>query len=205
LIYVHLNTINDLQIMKTIVLALIGLGLCAQARSSSLSTSDGVTYNNITAQRADPDGLYIEYTLPGGGLGMSKVKFSRLSPDQQKQFGFDANKARDYEAQVAKANDDYRQQCVRLEQTAQTQKADQQVRADQEEKAFNDRIMAMAQLKEAEADLARATEGNGGYGLSGGDGLFAIPQVGHTPRSGTQYAPVVTPIPFPSRSTPRSR
>ena len=107
--------------MKTVILALIGLGLCAQARSSNLSTTDGVTYNHITAQRVEPDGLYIEYTLPNGGIGMSKVKFSRLSADQQKQFGYDAAKAKDYEAGVAKANEEFRQQCVRQEQAAQTQ------------------------------------------------------------------------------------
>jgi len=194
--------------MKAIILTLIGLGFCVQAKSANLSTVDGAIYNNITVQRAEPDGLYIEYTPPGGGLGMSKVKFSRLSQDQQKHFGFDSTKAKDYEVQVAKATEDYRQECVRREQAAQTQKAAQQARADQEERTFNDRIMAMAQLKSAEADLARATGGNGNYGwssLGGGDGLFAIPQVGgRVPRARTDYAPVVTPIPFPQVNTPRS-
>jgi hypothetical protein len=192
--------------MKKIVIALIGLGLCAQARSATLSTTDGTTYDNVTKQRIDPDGLYIEYKLPGGGLGMSKVKYDRLSADQQKQFGFDAAKARDYEAKVAKANDDFRQDCIRIEQAAQTQRAAQEARVDQEEKAFSERLMAMAQLKEAEADLARATQGNGGYGGYGGDGgLFAIPQTGRAPRASTEYAPVVTPIPFQSRTITRSR
>src|SRR5580704_11549440 len=162
--------------MKSVVLLLIGLGLCAQAKSASLSIADGTAYNNITMQRVDPDGLYIEYTLPGGGIGMSKIKFSHLSSDQQKQFGYDANKARDYETQVAKANEDYRQDCIRREQAALAQKAEQRTQADREERVFNDRIMAMAQLKAAEADLARAAE-SGGYGWSGGDGVFAIPQV----------------------------
>jgi hypothetical protein len=191
--------------MKTIVLALIGLGLCAQARSSSLSTADGKSYDNITAQRVDPDGLLIEYTLPGGGIGVSKVKFSRLSSDQQKQFGYDAAKAKDYEAQVAKANDDYRQERARMEQAAQTQQAAQQAHSDLQEHAVNERIVAMAQLKEAEADLARATSGNGGYGYAGGEGLFALPEIGRAPRPSTQYAPVVTPIPFQPRTVTRAR
>src|SRR5580700_8475488 len=118
--------------MKTIVLALIGLGLCAQARSGNLSTSDGVTYNNITAQRADPDGLYIEYSLPGGGLGMSKVKFSRLSPDQQKQFGYDAGKAKDFEAKVAAVTEDWRQENARLEQAAKAAQIEKRFREQQE-------------------------------------------------------------------------
>ena len=191
--------------MKTVVLALIVLGLCAQARSTSLSTTDGTTYDNITEQRVDPDGLYIEYTLPNGGLGMSKIRFSRLSTDQQKQFGYDAARARDYEAKVAKANEDFRQESIHNEQAAQAQMAAQQSRTDREEKNFNERLIALAQLKIAEADLARAT-GNanfGGYGWLGGSDVFPIQTLRH-PVSGTQFAPVVTPIPLPARATVRS-
>ena len=190
--------------MKKIVFALIVAGVCAQARSTSLATTDGTTYNNITEERVDPDGLYIEYTLPNGGVGMSKVKFSRLSRDEQKQFGFDAGKAKDYEAKVAKANEDFRQECLHAEQAAQTQIVARQTRADQEEKTFNDRLIALAQLKAAEADLARATANAnaGGYGWSGGDG-FAVQTLRH-PVSGTTFAPVVTPIPLPARATVRS-
>lgn len=189
----------------TYIVTLIALGLCAESKGGSLSTVDGTTYNNITEQRVDPDGLYIQYSLPAGGLGMSKIKFSRLSADQQKQFGYNAEKARNYEAQVAKANEDFRQECIRRQEAVQAQEADQRKHADQEERVANDRIIALAQLKEAEADLARTTGNNGGYGYYDGDGLFAIPQVGRriTPR--TDYAPVVPPIPFPSRTTPRSR
>jgi len=191
--------------MKTAIVALIALGLCAQAKSTTLSTADGTTYNNISQQRVDPDGLYIEYTLPNGGVGMSKVKFSRLSRDQQKEFGFDASKAKDYETKVAKANEDFRQECIRNEQTAQAQITAQQTRADQEERNANDRIIALAQLKTAEADLARATANQNGAGYGwGGSGDLVVPQLRH-PVSGTQFAPVVTPIPLPARATVRSQ
>lgn len=191
--------------MKTVVLAFIALGLCAQVRGTSLSTADGTTYNNITEQRVDPDGLYIEYTLPNGGVGMSKVKFSRLSSDQQKQFGFDASKAKDYESKVAKANEDFREESVRVEQASQTRIAAQQARSDQEEKNFNERLIALAQLKTAEAELARATANAnvGSYGWIGG-GDFPIQTLQH-PVSKTEFAPVVTPIPLPARATVRSR
>jgi hypothetical protein len=190
--------------MKTFLIALIGLGLCAQGNATSISTTDGVTYNNVTSQRVDPDGLFIQYTLPDGGIGMSKVKFSRLSSDQQKQFGFDAAKARDYETQTAKANEDFRQQCVHMEQVAQTQKTDEQSRADQEQRLENEHLMALAQLKTAEADLARANNGaNAGYGWSGGaDGLFAVPGLSPNVRPRTQFDSIVTPIPFPQLNTP---
>jgi len=173
--------------MKKIILALIGLGLCLQARSDSLSTTDGTTYNNVTSQRVDPDGLCIEYTPPGGGLGIAKVKFTRLSADQQKQFGYDANKAKEFEAGVAKATEDFRQDSIHREQAAQAQRAADQTREVQQEQALTERIMAMAQLKQAEAELARAmgqggeNAGNGGYGWysgAGGYGLIALPELG---------------------------
>ncbi len=163
--------------MKTVILALIGLGLCVQARSESVTTTDGATYNNITAQRVDPDGLYLEYTLPGGGFGMSKVKFTRLSADQQKQFGYDADKARDYETKVAKANEDYRLECLKWDETAKSQRAAQQAREDQQDKILNDRISALTQLRQAEAHLAQVAPNAAaeGYGYSwGGDGIGLI-------------------------------
>ncbi|HTA31310.1 MAG TPA: hypothetical protein VK731_12540 [Candidatus Cybelea sp.] len=192
--------------MKMITLALIGFGFCLQANCSTLTTTDGATYNNITAQRVDPDGLYIEYTTAGGGLGMSKVKFSRLSSDQQKQFGFDPAKAREYEASVAKATDDFRQESARMEQIAS---AARQARAEQDARTANDRAVAMAQLQAAQANSTGISPGGSAYDWSyldggGGVGIFAIPRTGRVPRARTVYAPIVTPIPFPRINTPRS-
>ena len=55
--------------MKALVFALLGVALCLPVQSATITTTDGVTYNNITAQRADPDGLYLEYALPGRRRG----------------------------------------------------------------------------------------------------------------------------------------
>lgn len=164
--------------MKKMVLALVGVAFLAQAGAESLSTMDGVTYDNITAKRADPDGLYIEYTPAGGGIGMSKIKFSRLSADQQKQFGYDATKARDYENREAKAMDDWRQDLIRQEQVAKTERQAEEAREDRQDQASTERMVAMAQLTEAQADLARAQNGAdyGSYG-GGGYGAIAVPEV----------------------------
>ncbi len=159
--------------MKTVILALIGLGICVHASADySIFTMDGVAYKNITSLRADPDGILIEYNLPRGGLGISKVKFSRLTPEHQQRFGYDAAKAKDFEAKVVKANEDLRQECIRWDQSAKAYQVADQARQDQAEKNATDRILAMAQLKQAEAELARATEGGGGggYGGYGGGG-----------------------------------
>lgn len=148
--------------MKKAVFGLIALGFCASLNAESLSTTDGATYDNITMKRADPDGLYIEYKLSGGGTGMSKVKFNRLSAEQQKQCGFDAGKAKDFESKVAKATDDLRQESTRLEQAAQVQRAARQARELEEERIQNDRLQAAAQLAQAQGN------NNGGGSFVGG-------------------------------------
>ncbi|MDB6021290.1 MAG: hypothetical protein JWQ04_1147 [Pedosphaera sp.] len=189
--------------LKNIIIAVLGLGLCLQARAENLSTTDGITYNDIKSQRTDPDGLYIEYTLPGGGLGMAKVKFSRLSQDQQKQYGYDAAKAKDYEARVAKANEDFRQESIRWDQTAQAQRAARQAQDLEMEKIINDRVIAMTQLNQGQAGPANNL-GGGDYGWSTGGGLIGIPVSGQVPRAKTEFAPVVTPVPFPRLNIPHN-
>ncbi len=184
--------------MKTATLTLIGLGLCAQVQGESLSTTDGATFNHITTRRAEPDGLYIEYTPPGGGLGMAKIKFARLTPGQQKELGYNAEKARDYEAKVAKAAELWRQEAIRLEQIAKAEQQARETREDQAEQAVTDHIRALAQLEEAEADFARSQNdsGYGGSSWGGGVGAFGIPELDsrrHVPRSAINS---FDPIPF---------
>lgn len=184
--------------MKALILALITLGLCAPARSASLTTVDGVTYNHITTQRVDPDGLFIEYTLPDGGLGMAKVKFSRLSAEQQKQFGYDPKKAQEYELGVAKATEAFRQEALRMDQIAQ---AARQARDAQNDRAAYERFVALSQANAMQAPPYDNGAGYGWYG-GGGIGLIALPQTGRVPPARTQYAPVVTPIPYPRLNVP---
>jgi hypothetical protein len=93
--------------MKTLIATLL-VTMIAGARAAfaydifpPITTTDGQTYDHITAQRTDPDGLYVEYTLPGGGMGAAKVKFSRLSARLRKQCGYSSWAARDYEDATA--------------------------------------------------------------------------------------------------------
>jgi hypothetical protein len=186
--------------MKTLLFAFLGIILCLQAQSSTLTTSDGATYNNVTTQRADPDGLYIEYTLPGGGVGMSKVKYSRLPADQQKQFGYDAAKAHDYETQVAKANEDFRQESLRDEQIAQ---AARRAREQRDDKALNEQLLAQAQSDAAQLNQPATSVPGYNYGSGYWGGGVGVPGVRHYIPARRVYAPIVTPIPFPQINTPR--
>lgn len=185
--------------MKTTILALMVLGLCASTYADSLVTTDGTRYDNITSKRVDPDGLVIEYTLSDNGMGMAKVKFTKLSADDQKQYGYDASKAKDYEAAVAKANDDWRANAAKMESEARTMRAEENAEAAQQQSADTQRLLALAQLKQAEADLARANGAagyGGGYDEGGWGGAFAIPSTGRGHASRTQ-APIVNPVPWP--------
>lgn len=194
--------------MKTTILALLALGLCAPVfAADSLVTTDGTHYDNITYQRVDPDGLYIEYKIPWKGIGMAKVKFNRLTEDQRKEFGIDPARAKDFEAQVAKANEEWRANAQKSEQQALTLRATREAQAIEQESATTQRILAMAQLKQAEADLARAAGGggNGGYGYdSGGWVGVALPTFNNRPVSDRTFAPIVTPVPFPQQHTTQS-
>lgn len=170
--------------MKNIIIAVIGLGVCLQAGATSITTTDGKTYNDITSQRVDPDGVYIEYTLAGGGIGMSKVKFARLSEDQQKQYGYNAANAAAYTTAVAKANEDFRQESIRFDQLAAAQRATRQAQEAEMEKVMTDRMIAMAQIKQQQA--AQPVSDFGGYGY-GGD-IIGIPAAGSN--SHNKNAPV---------------
>ncbi len=88
--------------MKTSITTLMAMiaGSCIVAAAGiypPITTTDGKTYDHITTQRTDPDGLYIEYTLPGNGMGAAKVKFSRLSSRLRKLCGYNASAGRQYE------------------------------------------------------------------------------------------------------------
>jgi len=197
----HKNTL-------TLVSAIVALCATVTVHAESLSTTDGTTYDDITSKRADPDGLVINYTLPEGGIGMAKVKFSRLPADVQKQYGYDATKAKEYETQSAKASQDWCAEMDKLAKESLARKAEQETLANQQETIKTDRLIALAHLKEAEADLARATggavENSGGY-YGGGDYAIAIPQTGRVAPARRQYAPVVTPVPLQPRFAPRAR
>jgi hypothetical protein len=79
-----------------------------------LVTTDGKTYDYVKLLRTDPDGVVIEYALAGRGVGMAKIRFRNLPESLQQQYGFDADRAKTFEADQAQALAQWRAQ--RLEQ-----------------------------------------------------------------------------------------
>jgi len=142
--------------MKNIIMTLSALALCLQAQGhdTTLTTKDGTTYNGITRERVEPDGLYIEYALPGGGIGMSKVKYGRLSSALQKHFGFDSGEAQAYEAAITQANDDVARELMhRYEVERDTRRA----RDAENLRAYPGRMLEIMKVNQALANAYYAT------------------------------------------------
>jgi hypothetical protein len=173
--------------------ACLMVAISARAELSTvIATTDGQTYNGVSLIRMEPDGYLVNYEPVKNGMGIAKIKFSRLAAEQQKQAGYDPGKAREFEAQVAKATEDWQQQNQRWEQAARTERQAQQFREDQEAQIAIQRVMALAQLKQAEAELAHVSPGDGGTSwgsVGGGIGAVAIPEIGNGKNVRASFTP----------------
>ncbi|HEX3800997.1 MAG TPA: hypothetical protein VH413_20065 [Verrucomicrobiae bacterium] len=150
---------------------------------ATIITTDGVTYNGVSLIRVEPDGYLVNYEPIRNGIGVAKIKFSRLSVDQQKAAGYDPQKAREYENGAAKASEDWRLENARMEQAAKAEMQSRDERDARDAQMEIQRLAALAQLDEAEANLARVQTGgesggnDQGYGWTDGGGAIAIPTI----------------------------
>jgi len=53
------------------------------SHQDEFTTRDGKKYKNVTIKEIDSEGMYIEYTPEGGGVGLGKIKFDDLPKDIQ--------------------------------------------------------------------------------------------------------------------------
>jgi len=67
-----------------------------------ITTLDGKTYDKVTLEKVDPDGLLVSFAPAEGGSGTAKLKFRNLSPDLRERFGYDPARASDYETAQAR-------------------------------------------------------------------------------------------------------
>jgi len=63
-----------------------------------IATLDGKTYEKVTLEKVEPDGLLVTFAPVEGGSGTAKLKFRNLPPDLRDRFGYDPARAADYEA-----------------------------------------------------------------------------------------------------------
>src|SRR6187397_3061588 len=67
------------------------------AETNSITARDGVTYTNAVIQRADPNGIVIEYTPRPGSVGIAKLKFANLPDELQRRYNYNATDAQIFE------------------------------------------------------------------------------------------------------------
>jgi hypothetical protein len=177
------NPANQKQWANFALIATAGLCLSWTASTqaqlpATITTTDGQTYNGVSLIRTEPDGYLVNYEPVKDGMGVAKIKFYRLSAEQQKQAGYDPAKASEFESKVAKANEDWRQQDIRLKETSKAEIMVRQANEARDEELTTERISALAELKQAENAGVQTSGSEQGYGYWGNDGIFAIPQAG---------------------------
>jgi (2Fe-2S) ferredoxin len=101
------------------------LPLCADETNVTL-TLDGVTYSNVTFETVTPYAVSIRHEH-----GIASVPLEKLSPELQKRFGYDANKAAQYHTAELQAQ---QAEAERLRRIKEQQDAD--VRASQHAQQF---------------------------------------------------------------------
>lgn len=150
--------------------------LCAAfgaAGADSITTRDGTTYTNAVIQRADPNGVVIEYAPRPGSVGMAKLKFANLPEDLQKRYNYNAAEAAVFEqnqaAGVARREEQIGQ--IGLEKKRQD---DVLMKRRAEEEAMQARLAEAAALSAAQTQMGGWSGGY--YGGLGGGGWYATGQ-----------------------------
>ena len=87
-----------MQSKRFIIGGAVALGVAlGAAETNSITTRDGTTYTNAVIQRADPNGIVIEYALRPGSIGIAKLKFANLPDELQKRYNYNPTNARIFE------------------------------------------------------------------------------------------------------------
>jgi hypothetical protein len=135
-----------------------------------ITTLDGKTYEKVILDKVEADGLLVLFSPVEGGSGTAKLKFRNLPVELQERYGYDADKAADYEVAQARGEAAWRaEHAVRMEQM-------EAVRAEQAARERQMRAEREA-AEQARAEAARYAQDqpvgyypgwlSGGYGYGG--------------------------------------
>jgi hypothetical protein len=83
--------------MKTLMLSAVLAIQVFGADTNSITTREGTTYTNAVIQRADPNGIVIEYAIRPGALGLAKLKFANLPETLQRRYNYNTTNAQIFE------------------------------------------------------------------------------------------------------------
>src|SRR4051812_29403165 len=116
-----------------------------------ITTLDGKTYEKVTLEKVDPDGLLVSFAPAEGGSGTAKLKFRNLSPELREQFRYDPARASEYENARAHGQATWlAESAIWAEQRSQAQ-AEQAAQERQMRKQTEARLAAEAEQARAQA------------------------------------------------------
>jgi len=127
------------------------------AETDSITTRNGKTYANAVIQRADPDGVVIEYAPQPGGVGIAKLKFANLPDDLRNRYNYNEAAAVTFE-QNQTAGIARRQEEIAQGEIEKKRRYDELVQQRREEAALE------AKMQEAAAMAAAQMQMGGWYG-----------------------------------------
>jgi hypothetical protein len=152
-----------MQLKHFIFVGVVALGPALDA-ADSITTRNGITYTNAVIQRADPDGVVIEYAPQPGSVGIAKLKFANLPDELRKRYNYNAIDAATFEQNQATGIARHQEQIAKGEIEKQ-RRHDELVQQRAEKEAALE-----AKMQEAAAMAAAQMEMGGWYGGYYGDG-----------------------------------
>lgn len=130
---------------------------------AEIRTLDGATYKSVRILKAEPDGLLVEHSSEGRGIGLARLKFENLFAEVQQRYGYDVQKAAAYRTQQAETRRQLvgamQAQRARYEQewaAARAREEDSWKARLEMEKQETQRRQAEAARAQAEAEWAQA-------------------------------------------------
>ena len=80
--------------------------------SDALVTKLGTVYHKFRIEKVDPAGITISYVPDGSGLGMEQIPFNLLPEDWQQRYGYDPEKAAEFNAEHKRAMAQLQEQMI---------------------------------------------------------------------------------------------
>ena len=144
---------------------------------TGITTLDGTTYRSVRVLKVEPDGLLIEYMPQAGGIGLQKLRFVNLSTELQLKYGYDSQKAAEYQSAQAMGEGKLRREMqIQQEQTwaAERARAEDNFKArqeiDRQAEAAREAARVQAERDRAARIKAEAERYNQTYSVGSGRG-----------------------------------
>jgi hypothetical protein len=124
--------------------------------ANEIVTRIGATYEGVEILKVEPNGLTMGYTPKGGGIGIIKIPFDELSDDLQKKYGYNFQKASEYQVEQQKAVGWWREKLIADEAAARAKREAEEKEAAGKEAAGKEAAEKEAAEKEAAEKAANA-------------------------------------------------